>query len=114
MVKLHVFGFAGKLFDWLTDYLSNRFMKIQLNGKSSCLISINVDVPQSSILGLLLFIIFIDDITQGLFNSYMLYADGVTLMAFIKSKEERSTFADSLNQDLTRIERRAKSWNVLL
>ena len=46
-------------------------------------------VPQGSILDLLLFIIVIDDITLGLSNSSILYADdNVTLMAFIKTKEE--------------------------
>ena len=113
LVKLQALGFVGKLLDWLSDYLSNRSLKVVLNGKSSSPKSINAGVPQGSILGPLLFIIFIDDITQGLSNPSILYADDVTLMAFIKSKEERCAVADSLNQDLSSIESWATSWNVL-
>ena len=52
-------------------------------------------------------------ITQDLSNSSTLYADDVTLIAFIKSEEERGAVDDSLNQDLTKIKTRTTSWNVL-
>ena len=74
-----------------------------MNGKSSSLEFINAGVPQGSIFGLLLFIIFIDCITQDLSNSSTSYADDVALIAFIKSKEERGAVADSLNQDPTKM-----------
>ena len=74
---------------------------------------INAGVPQGSILGPLLFIIFIDDITLDISSTSILYADDVTVMSFIKSKEERIPAAASLNQDLCNIEKWATSWNVL-
>ena len=105
--------FAGKLLDCLV-YLWNCSLKFVLNGKSSSLKSTNSGIIQGSILSPLLFIIFIDDIThQGLSNSSILYVDDVTLMAFMKSKEERSTAANSLNKDLSRIETLATSWNSI-
>ena len=113
LVKLRALGFAGKLLHWLADYLRNRSMKIILNGKSSSTKFINAGVPQGSILGPLLFIIFIDDITLDISSTSILYADDVTLMSFIKSKEERIPAAASLNQDLCNIEKWATSWNVL-
>ena len=88
-------------------------MKVILNGKSSSTKFINAGVPQGSILGPLLFIIFIDDITLDISSTSILYADDVTLMSFIKSKEERIPAAASLNQDLCNIEKWATSWNVL-
>ena len=113
LVKLRALGFAGKLLHWLADYLRNRSMKVILNGKSSSTKFINAGVPQGSILGPLLFIIFIDDITLDISSTSILYADDVTLMSFIKSKEERIPAAASLNQDLCNIEKWATSWNVL-
>ena len=62
LVKLRALGFAGKLLHWLADYLRNHSMKVILNEKSSSTKFINAGVPQGSILGPLLFIIFIDDI----------------------------------------------------
>ena len=99
LVKLRTLGFAGKLLHWLADYLRNRSMKVILNGKSSSTKFINAGVPQGSILGPLLFIVFIDDITLDISSTSILYADDVTLMSFIKSKEERIPAAASLNQD---------------
>ena len=111
--KLSALGFSGKLLAWLADYLSNRSMKVILNGKSSSLKWINAGVPQGSILGPLLFIIFIDDISQRLTNTSILYADDVTLMTFIESREDRQAAAASLNKDLLEIETWACTWNVL-
>ena len=88
-------------------------MMVILNGKSSSTKFINAGVPQGSILGPLLFIIFIDDITLDISSTSILYADDVTLMSFIKSKEARIPAAASLNQDLCNIEKWATSWNVL-
>ena len=112
-VKLRALGFAGKLLHWLADYLRNRSMKVILNGKSSSTKFINAGVPQGSILGPLLFIICIDDITLDISSTSILYADDVTLMSFIKSKEERIPAAALLNQELCNIEKWATSWNVL-
>ena len=100
LVKLRALGFAGKLLHWLADYLRNRSMKVILNGKSSSTKFINAGVPQGSILGPLLFIIFIDDITLDISSTSILYADDVTLMSFIKSKEERIPAAASLKTGL--------------
>ena len=75
---------------------------------------INAGVPQGSILGPLLFIIFTDGISQDLEKKQpILYAADATIMSFIKSSEDRFPAAASLNQDLAKIETRAKTCNVL-
>ena len=51
----------------------------------------------------LLFIIFIDDISQDLKNQSILFADDATLMSLVKSSEDRLPAAASLNQDLHKI-----------
>ena len=113
LVKLRALGFAGKLLHWLADYLRGRSMKVILNGKSSSTKFINAGVPQGSILGPLLFVIFIDDITLDISSASVLCAGDVTLMSFIKSRGERIPAAASLGRDLCNIERWAASWGVL-
>ena len=113
LVGLRALGFAGRLLHWLADCLRNRSMKVILNGKSSSTRFINAGVPQGSILGPLLFIIFIDDITLDISSTSILYADDVTLVSFIGSRGERMPAAASLNQDLCNIGGWAASWNVL-
>jgi len=113
LAKLAALGFSGTLLKWLTDYLHDRSLKVVLNGRSSGVKSINAGVPQGSILGPLLFLIFIDDISDNLNNQSILYADDSTIMAFIKSKGERKTAAESLNHDLKETEIWADTWNVL-
>ena len=106
-------AFSGTLHAWLTGYLKDRSLKVVRNGRESGVKSINAWVPQGSILGPFLFIIFLDDISQDLENKSILYADDATIMSFIKSSEDTPLAATSLNRDLAKIETWAKTWNVL-
>ena len=111
--KLFALEFSGTFHAWLTDYLKDRSLKVVLNGRESGLKRTNAGVPQGSILGPLLFIILIDDISQDLKNQSILYVDDATIMSFVKYSEDKLPAAASLNQDLAKIETWAKTWNVL-
>ena len=111
--KLSALEFSGTFHAWLTDYLKDRSPKVVLNGRESGLKRTNAGVPQGSILGPLLFIILIDDISQDLKNQSILYVDDATIMSFVKYSEDKLPAAASLNQDLAKIETWAKTWNVL-
>ena len=62
--KLQLYGIRGHILDWFRSYLQNRKQYIHINDTNSNLGSISCSVPQGSILGPLLFILYINDISN--------------------------------------------------
>ena len=61
LYKLQKAGIGGKLLSCFSDYLSNRYQRVVLPGAVSDFSSINAGVPQGSILGPLLFLVYVND-----------------------------------------------------
>jgi hypothetical protein len=107
--KIKRMGITGSLFDWLADYLSDRKIRAAINGQSGEWQLTNAGVPQGSILGPLLFLIFINDITENIESDIHLFADDTSLMDII---DEYQTSYDKLNRDLERLSNWASKWLV--
>ena len=73
--KLEHIGISGNLQSLLKSFLNNRFQRVVLNGQCSNWSSMLAGVPQVSILGPLLFLIYITDLPEGLESSVKLFAD---------------------------------------
>ena len=100
------------LLTWLRSYLHGRSIKVVLSGQSSDASPINASVPQGSILGPLLFSVFIDDLVDTCENQLYLYVDDSTLFAPIRSVNERASVFTRLNRDLEKMRVWAAKWKV--
>ena len=87
--KLLSYGIQKPHIDWFKSYLNKRKQRVFVNGNISDIMSITSGVPQGSILGPLLFLIYINDFTQSSdFFSMRLFADDTSLTASAKNIDE--------------------------
>ena len=77
--RLKSYGISGQIFGRISAFLSNRQLRVVLYWKSSQKYSVNADVPQGSILGPTLFLLYINDLPDDLICSIVIYADDSTL-----------------------------------
>ena len=110
LYKLKSMGFSGELYKLLENYLSNRFQRVLLNGQTSSWKPVLAGVPQGSILGPLLFLVYINDLPDGLKSNAKLFADDTSLFTIVKDKNES---ANILNNDLQSISTWAYNWKML-
>jgi hypothetical protein len=98
IMKLRNLGFSKSVINWFTSYLSSRTVVTSINNSTSSARPVTVGVPQGSILGPLLFLIFINDLPQCLNNcKSILYADDTLLYYSAKSTTELEA---KINADL--------------
>ena len=107
--KLKFVGITDPLLDWFQSYLSDRKQRVVLHGGSSDWVTITAGFPQGSILGPLLFLVYINDIVNEINSVIRLFSDDTSLYIIADSPEEAS---NTLNQDLEKISARADKWRV--
>jgi hypothetical protein len=96
--KLARYGVCGPVLSWFKDYLSGRTQYVKVNGKKSELRKVLCGVPQGSILGPLLFIIYVNDLPDILEKlEATIFADDTTLVAYAKDED---TLEEIANQEL--------------
>ena len=87
--KLNHYGIRDNANKWIMSYLSNRKQHVKLNGAKSIDASITCGVPQGSILGPLLFILYINDMHRALFKSTVYhFADDTNLLFSFKNPKK--------------------------
>ena len=109
LAKLYHIGIGGSLLKWFSNYLSDRKQRVVLPKSSSSWGTINAGVPQGSILGPLLFLVYINDITQNIYSNIRLFADDTTLYIIVR---DPNMSAALLNQDMQTISTWAETWLV--
>ena len=108
--KLQKCGITGNILGWFSNYLSNRQQRVVIEGQFSEFIDINAGVPQGSVLGPLLFLLYINDITHAISNCQIrLFADDTCLFIEVDNREETALL---LNHDLESLHKWSVEWLV--
>ena len=97
LFKVQAYGVEGQLLAILKNYLHNRKQRVVLNGQTSDWRKINCGVRQESVLGPLLFLIFINDLPDGMTSICKMFADDTSLFSKI---HDIDISAKELNSDL--------------
>ena len=109
LCKLRAAGISGSLLSWFESYLSERGQRVILPGTKSDWNYVHAGVPQGSILGPLLFLLYINDIVKDIQSYIRLFADDTSLFIVVENPD---TAAQTLNSDLEKITKWAKDWLV--
>ena len=106
--KLKQIGIQGEALNIIKNFLSDREQRVTIDGQSSDWTQISAGVPQGSILGPLLFLIFINDITEVVSSDIRIFADDTFI--FREATPDSTTL---LNNDLAKITQWAWQWKML-
>ena len=109
LFKLKQLGISQNLYNWFESYLTNRSQKVVVGGKSSPISYIQAGVPQGSILGPLLFLIFINDMAEDISLECHQYADDTTLVHKFENPDLACTY---INNQLSKLSKWADQWRV--
>ena len=109
LFKLNQNGITGSLLKLFENYLHNREQRVVLNGSFSDYSPIESGVPQGSVLGPLLFLVYINDLESNIKSNIKFFADDTMLFSIV---EDPVTSAYNLNRDLGMIYQWAHQWKM--
>ena len=106
LLKLRYYGITGETINWIQSFLTNRKQQVVCDGSISEVVNVTSGVPQGSVLGPLLFLVFINDLPSCIKSTCRLFADDCLLYRQIHSKHD----SDVLQNDLHCLEHWANKW----
>ena len=106
MHKLEYYGIQGSTLAWISSFLSSRTQRVLVAGEASGLLDVDSGVPQGSVLGPVLFLLYVNDLPASTVSPMRLFADDAILYRDIKTAED----SDLLQSDLDRVAQWEKDW----
>ena len=113
--KLSLLGFDRHILGWIHDFLSGRSMSVLVCGERSSQRPVTSGVPQGSVLGPLLFLVYVNYIAKDVTGYWCAFADDFKIGAWYSHEPaERLVGVSSLQADLDALARASSSWNLRL
>jgi hypothetical protein len=103
LLKCESLGLTGKLLHWLSDYLQNRGQKVSVSECLSPMLATTAGVPQGSILGPILFLIYINDLPSIVESIPLVFADDCSLLTAVPRPSARPEKRQNLQRDIDNI-----------
>lgn len=112
--KLSHLGIDGSILSWIKSFLSYRTMEVVVGGQNSSSFPVISGVPQGSVLGPCLFLIYINHVSSTLISNYKLFADDLKLYLLIKPQSFLSVLQgiSVVQKDINSLIEVAESWDL--
>ena len=108
--KLDAYGIGEDMIDWTRNFLADRVQQVSVNGKNSKWHKVTSGIPQGSVIGPLMFIIYINDLPESVKSTIYLFADDTKIFKVLKTPEDK----DILQSDLNKITKWTETWLLKL
>ena len=117
LYKMTKYGISGQVYGWVKAFLKDRSQRVVIRGSSSEACNVTSGVPQGSVLGPVLFLIFINDLPLEVLSPLSLFADDSKIFSRIVTNYQNNKWAgfnghSALQRDLTRVQEWAKRWKM--
>ena len=106
--KIANIGIDGKVHKWVKSFLSGRKHRVSVEGELSCWANVKSGIPQGSVLGPILFVIFINDMPNTIRSFCQLFADDAKIFRNIKSPSD----SDCLQEDIDKLTEWSIRWQL--
>ena len=108
ILKIESYGIGGNLLKWLSQFLDNRIQQVVIKDTKSDVADVISGIPQGSVLGPLLFIMFINDLPNSINSQVQIFADDTKLFRAIESIADNI----SLQKDLDKLLKWSSDWQL--
>lgn len=99
--KLRSYGISNQTCTWVEDFLKNRKQRVQINGNYSQWHEVTSGIPQGSVLGPILFVVFINDLPNCVDSDVYMFADDTKLYRSIETTDDIDTVQNDINNLFT-------------
>ena len=106
--KLKGYGFTNNICNWVQDFLHDRKHRVSVNGNVSEPANVTSGIPQGSVLGPVLFVLYINDLPESVLNDVLLFADDTKIFSQINNLED----VEKLQSDIDKLQEWSTIWQL--
>ena len=105
LTKLKSYGISGPLHEWIKNFLTGRTQKVRINSHFSSKTEVHSGIPQGSILGPILFTIFVNDLPEGIKSICKIFADDTKIY-------NTTNCSSTIQEDITHLQNWSNMWHL--
>ena len=109
LIKLKSHGMGVNIVTWIQNWLTDRWQRVSVEGETSAWTAVHSGVPQGSVLWPLLFLVYINDLEDGVASNILKFADDTKNFRRVQTRQECRTLQDDLN----RLDQWSAKWQMV-